>query len=127
MTEKGVSRLAAAWSDAQIAYERGDISDREWKYVFSVMQLREKNSTILWEVIQRILELDPIPEVRGILVAGPLEDLICEFGSEMLPTIEAKVAEDSEFAALLKGVWLRQSDDPVTKRYVELGCVTVAA
>jgi hypothetical protein len=127
VTRNGVSRLAAAWSRAQQAFDRGDLPAHEWKGIFAVQRLAEKRPTELWQLILDVTATRPGPEVRDILAAGPLEDLIQNFGEEMLPEIEARAQADSYFADLLRGVWVDEPKNAVQRRYVELGCVVVAA
>ena len=127
MTRGGVSRLAAAWSRAQQAFNRGDLPAHEWKAIFAVQRLAEKRPTELWQLILDVTATRPGPEVRDILAAGPLEDLIQNFGEQMLPEIEARAQADRYFADLLRSVWVGEPKTAVQRRYVELGCVVVAA
>ena len=127
VTRSGVSRLAAAWSTAQRAFDRGDLPAHEWKTIFAVQRLAERRPAELWQLILDVMATRPGPEVRDILAAGPLEDLIQNFGEQMLPDIEARAKADADFAELLRGVWIDEPKNATEKRYVELGCVVVAA
>ena len=122
MSKLGVTRLAEAWSAAQSAYERGEIDSRQWKTIFAVQRLVDRDATLLWELIVDVLSLAPPPEVLEILAAGPLEDLIRNHGAEALSRIEKLAGEDTQFRELLRGVWISTPVDQVTKRYEELGC-----
>jgi hypothetical protein len=127
MTEQGVSRLAAAWSKAEEAHVRGKVSPQEWQVIFAVQRLGDARPAELWRFVRDVLALSPGPEVCEILAAGPLEDLVRNFGELMLPEVEAEVLVNAEFARLLRGVWIPPPQDVVAKRYAELGCVVVAA
>src|SRR5262252_3960714 len=123
MSERGVQRLAAAWQQAQVAYDAGSITEAQWKSIFAVQSLAgpHKKPQLLWEVICEVLRTSPPLEVEEILAAGPLEDLICVFGAEMLERIEVEASRNPRFASLLPRVWIRKADDEVTRRYIELG------
>lgn len=127
MTKLGVSRLAEAWRTAQEAYDRGDINSSQWQAIFAVQRLADQDAETLWGLITEVLSLRPKEEVLEILAAGPLEDLISEFGAEMLSQIEARAETDEVFRALLSGVWIRTPTDAVGRRYEALGCSVVAA
>ena len=126
MTARGVHRLAEAWAKAQDAYDRGDISQHQWKIIYAVQRLSERRHyRELWKLIVDVFSSDPSPAVTEILAAGPLEDLIWEDGAEVLPEIEALAARNATFVDLLSGVWLPRATDPVTRRYEALGCTLV--
>jgi hypothetical protein len=64
-----------------------------------------------WKAILRILELDPPDEVVAILAAGPLEDLIDDYGSLFIDRIEIESRRNSKFRHLLGGVWKSSRTD----------------
>jgi hypothetical protein len=125
MTDTGIKELASAWAIAQATPEPSD--DRAWQHVFAVQRLRDDKPEILWQFILQVLELEPPESVRGMLAAGPLEDLIYGYGATFIDRIAQEAERNPAFADLLPGVWLSASDDPVTLRFVELGCDIVQA
>lgn len=127
MAAAGVQRLAEAWARAQLAHDAGTTSPEQWKAIFAVQRLASRESPdLLWQVVLEVLCTDPPLEVQEILAAGPLEDLIENFGAEMVDRIASEAARNPVFADLLPRVWIPKSDDPITRRYIELGCDVVA-
>ena len=122
MTEEGIKRLAHAWKKAQESFDRGDFSEEEWMIIKAVQRLPDNRPEELWELIVKIVELGPGPDVTDILSAGPLEDLITFHGEQMLPRVEALANESRLFRELLQGVWLNDSDGPFVRSYAKLGC-----
>ena len=122
MTEEGIKRLAKAWKTAQESFDRGDISEEEWKFIHAVHRLPDSRPEELWEFVVKLVELSPGPDVTDILSAGPLEDLITFHGEQMLPRVEALANESSLFRELLQGVWLCDSDGDFVRSYEKLGC-----
>ena len=64
-----------------------------------------------WKAILRILELDPPDEVLAVLAAGPLEDLIDDYGALFIDRIETESRRNPRFRQLLGGVWKGSSAD----------------
>ena len=64
-----------------------------------------------WKAILRILELDPPDEVLAVLAAGPLEDLIDDYGALFIDRIETESRRNPRFRQLLGGVWKSSSAD----------------
>jgi len=127
MAAAGVQRLAEAWAQAQLAHDAGTISPVQWKAIFAVQRLAFRESPdLLWHIVLEVVRTDPPLEVQEILAAGPLEDLIQDFGAEMVDRIASEAASNPAFANLLPRVWIPKSDDPITRRYIELGCDVVA-
>ena len=125
MTDTGIKELATAWVIAQAAPEPPD--DQAWQHVFAVQRLQDDKPEILWQFILQVLELGPTESVRGMLAAGPLEDLIHAHGAMFIDRIAQEAERNPAFADLLPGVWLSAADDPVTLRFVGLGCDIVQA
>lgn len=127
MAVTGIQRLAEAWVQAQLAHEAGTISPLQWKAIFAVQNLAFRESPdLLWQVVLAVVRINPPLGVQGALAAGPLEDLIQDFGAEVVDRITSEAANNPAFAQLLPFVWIPKSDDPITKRFIELGCDVVA-
>jgi hypothetical protein len=58
-----------------------------------------------WLAILEVLSRSPSQEVIGILAAGPLEDLVEDWGIEFVDRIEHEARRNSAFRYLLGGVW----------------------
>jgi len=60
-----------------------------------------------WRFIEHVLNrIEPDPEnpLFQVLAAGPLEDLLNHWGTEVIDRVERKAAHDSRFKQLLGGV-----------------------
>lgn len=78
--------------------------------------LGETDPEACWSAILKILSKRPPDSVTEILAAGPLEDLIAVHGDIFVDRIEAEAKIDSEFRALLGGVWQNTTSDEVWAR-----------
>lgn len=67
--------------------------------------LCRKNPHLCFECILAILHAPHDELVTSCLAAGPLEDLLVSFGSEMIAEVETQAALDPTFKFLLGGVW----------------------
>ena len=111
--------LATAWVASQaIAGER---TDEEWAPVFAVQDLAA-NPEELWQFILAAEHACATEQTLGMLGAGPLEDLIQNYGPAFVDRIEQRVSESPRFAELVRSVWVPAGQDPVTIRYQALGC-----
>ncbi|GAB3358576.1 DUF6869 domain-containing protein [Lysobacter tyrosinilyticus] len=115
-----IKKLAAAWADA---YEHlGGPTEDEWPVVFEVIDLTGSEPETLWQFVLDVLALQPSNNVLGMLAAGPLEDLIQDHGAAFVDRVAAEAKSNQSFAALLPKVWVPASGDPITQRYIQLGC-----
>ena len=114
-----LEQLAAGWAAMQLA--DGEYGEAEIAIICAVEELTERPKE-LWRFVQLALPLCAAEPARGMLAAGPLEDLIQEHGAGFIDRIERLAQTDPAFASLLSGVWLPASEDPVTLRYLALGC-----
>jgi hypothetical protein len=69
-----------------------------------------------WIVIRQIADRNPPPSVLGYLAAGPLEDLLSQHGPAFIERAEAAAARDSQFVALLDGMYQNTMSDEVWRR-----------
>lgn len=115
-------QLATAWAASQeIESER---TEAQWAPIFAVHELLERPED-LWEFI---LVAEPIctsDAAFAMLGTGPLEDLIQEYGEAFVERIECQAKESPRFAQLFGHVWVPAGQDPITTRYLALGCTAV--
>jgi hypothetical protein len=114
-----LKELAARWVAAQ-AHDP-EPTEAEWPDVFAV-QCLALDPEQLWLFVLAAEPLARGTKAFGMLAAGPLEDLIQDHGPAFIDRIELEAGSNSSFANLLHGVWVPASDDPVTLRYLVLGC-----
>ena len=126
MTEKGVARLADAWRKAQEAWDRRELSEREWRYLHAASKLAQEHPDEAWDFVTSVIRVKPSTIVYEILGAGPLEDLLNNHGEWALPKVEEALRIDPDFKRLLEYVWLRADANGAAKRLIELGCDEVS-
>lgn len=63
-----------------------------------------------WNILLKILEKNPSVFVLDNLAAGPLEDLLTNYGDLFINRVENEAKENNQFKYLLGGVW--QNDMP---------------
>lgn len=69
-----------------------------------------------WQLIERILEHDSSDFIIGNLAAGPLEDLLCRHGPQVIEAIERAALNCQKIRVLLSGVWRNVIDEDVWDR-----------
>jgi hypothetical protein len=109
ITATELDEWARAYIEAQLLPE-GVLSHEHclWWSVERFMRLPDKESAEdAWKAILEILARTRESEVLEILAAGPLEDLICEWGRLVIDRIEGEANRNPDFRALLAGVWER--------------------
>lgn len=74
----------------------------------------------MWKLILAAYAKDMSPRVFAVLAAGPLEDLLCNFGSNYINRIEELARKDPKFNELLGGVWKSSTPDDVWGRVTQL-------
>jgi len=80
----------------------------EWKFT--------GESDLLWRFVVAACGRELSDQVRAILAAGPLEDLLSAFGSDYIERVEELAAKDARFNLLLGGVWRSDMADDVWAR-----------
>jgi hypothetical protein len=72
-----------------------------------------------WRVVLALLDVATGQEV-GYVGAGPLEDLVVNWGAALAGRIEARARRDGKFRFALQRVWLRKGDlpEPILRRVV---------
>ena len=121
-TDSYLRELAKAWSASQEV--DGERSEAQWEPIFAVHDLTSEPED-LWGFI---LLAEPICESAaafGMLGTGPLEELIAWHGAAFIDRMEARVRDNRRFAELFPHVWIDAGQDPITQRYLSLGCVAV--
>jgi len=80
-----------------------------WKYDY------EPES--LWSFILNVHERDAGEEVASHLAAGPIEDLMSQFGEMYIDRIEDLARKDARFKRMLCGVWQDMMSDELWDRF----------
>jgi hypothetical protein len=112
LTPADVDEWARTYIEAQLLPE-GELTHTHplWWSVERFMQLTDRErAEDAWTTILEVLSRTRAEEALGILAAGPLEDLISEWGPSFIDRIETEARRNPAFQALLRGVW--KSGDP---------------
>jgi hypothetical protein len=105
MTPEELSQWAEAYICAQDqAADCQPDGDLHWA-IQKFFDLEYTEPEICWQAILHILRKQPSKQVKAMLAAGPLEDLIENFGPQFIDRIEAEARTNPEFRQLLSGVW----------------------
>jgi len=68
-------------------------------------ELSHHTPDLSWELILQILHTPHEDSVTEVLAAGPLENLLAQFGEQLIDLVEKTAKDDPLFKALLGGVW----------------------
>jgi hypothetical protein len=98
------------WANAYIAAEELPEKERHdssyWWAIERFMNMRDSaQADDGWTTILKVLDGQPSQNVIGMLAAGPLEDLIQEWGELFVDRIELEARRNPAFRHLLGGVW----------------------
>ncbi|MEP6994935.1 MAG: DUF6869 domain-containing protein [Acidobacteriota bacterium] len=77
-----------------------------------LVHLTEDEPEVAWELVLGLLERATDDESLGWISAGPLEDLLCEHGLELVDHVEARAGSDPRFKKSLAGVGGSDRMDP---------------
>jgi hypothetical protein len=117
MSATRITRLAKRWVAEQRAWVEGE---RDVPGIQAVMDLGYEQPEVLWEFIVEVTKLNGDPDTLENLGAGPLEDLIRDYGHDFLGRIETESVTNPRLRKALSHVWITASED---RRYVQLGCI----
>lgn len=118
----GMSRadVVTAWIASQHAVSDSQEHERTF-WAFMVMhELCEDRPAIAWELIKLILKQDQSPMIMQVLSAGPLEDLLANYGLEYIAKVEAEAKANPQFASLLGGVWRSSITEDMWNRVLQV-------
>ncbi len=110
-------KLARTWIYAQKLGIGNPGYDRYAWAIDQVLDLAFHEPNQLWQLIQRILEIDSSEKIVRALGAGPLEDLMVQHGETLIGEVEARASTSKAFKAAMQSVWLEESDTPVCKKF----------
>lgn len=117
MEEAEKARLVAAWIEGQAAPERSELAAKNWWAIEAMFEIPFEQPELAWELILRIHAATDSEEVRTMLAAGPIEDLMEQHGAEFIERVETFARRDPLFRRLLAGVWLSESPRSEWQRF----------
>ena len=80
-------------------------------YVLGLMSGSDLDPEDVWQIILKVLSQSPSDKVIEVLAAGPLEDLINDYGARFIDRIENEARRNPAFRHLLGGVWESSAPD----------------
>jgi hypothetical protein len=98
---------ATAYIEAQLLPQGEVGADHPLWWAIERTQLPEtlERAEEVWEFLLEALSLSPPDKVIGMLGAGPMEDLLDDWGPEFIDRIEAEAARSAAFRKMLGRVW----------------------
>lgn len=108
--------LVSGWIRYHHAAHAGMQSQADFSPVDQVMELVSSQPEDAWAFVLAVLHEDASDCIQGNLAAGPLEDLLVNFGEEIIERVEQEASVNPAFAHLLGGVWRNSIDADVWRR-----------
>ncbi|HET6978999.1 MAG TPA: hypothetical protein VFI24_21885 [Pyrinomonadaceae bacterium] len=122
MEIQDLNKLVEAWIAGVLLGrdERGQPTkeyETNWWALETVMNWKHDHQPeLLWNFILAVHERDVNGTVSGHLAAGPVEDLLSEFGENYIERVETLAASDVRFKRMLCGVWQDTMSDELWNR-----------
>jgi hypothetical protein len=126
MTKAELDSVAEGWIRYQLAAEGSTEQAGNWDSVSTAFDIRAGEPKLLWQLILAIHSRDQSDDVRCVLAAGPLEDLLVDHGPAFIEVVEQQANNDPAFARLLCGVYRRTMSDDVWHRVTNI-CIRSGA
>ena len=120
MTNAELNSVAEGWIRYQLAVEGSTEQAKDWNSVSSAIDIRAGDPNLLWQLILAIHSRSQSDEVRCVLSAGPLEDLLAYHGTAFIGVVELQASHDPGFASLLRGVYRSSMTDDVWRRVTDI-------
>ena len=79
----------------------------------------ETDPELAWKLLLNILSRDINQRAIGLLAAGPLEDLLSDYGPQLIDRVEKEARINPKFRIALTGVWQGGMTDDIWKRVQE--------
>jgi len=95
-------------ADAWIAYwlaPKGSQEREATAWATDLYDLEYHDPETLWQLILTIHSKDQSPRIQEVLSAGPIENLLANYGDAFIERVEVRARKDPKFAKLLGGVW----------------------
>ena len=117
LTQEKIKQWATAYIEAQQRSSTIEADNPLWWAIERFMNVYEQQEAEdAWAAILEILARKPSTQVIGMLAAGPLEDLIAEWGTLFIERIELEARQNPEFRHILGGVWQNGSTAEIWER-----------
>jgi len=77
-----------------------------------MVHLTEDEPDVAWGLVLGLVDRAPDDDALGWVAAGPLQDLLCRHGIDLIDRVEAKAESDPRFKKCLAGVWGSSGMEP---------------
>lgn len=106
MSEARFQRIVDAWIAAQdLEQDAPEYDPSNWAIQLVIRWHTRYKPKQLWRLIVAVLERDVSEEVLGMIAAGPLEDLLSDWGQDYIERVEELARTNEKFRHLLRGVY----------------------
>ena len=116
--EPEMDRVVDAWLIAEQSVEgTPEHDENSWAWdLVTDWRISGEGAENLWEFVQAAYTREMPSLTFAVLAAGPLEDLLADFGRDYIERIETLARKDPKFNELLGGVWKNAMSDEVWDR-----------
>lgn len=109
-------KLIESWIKFTCSDQGSDVRDELlWAYEKFVWA-SEEDPELCLDLIVGVLSRESQMPVIGALAAGPMEDVLVNFGPRIIDRVEVLAAKNDQFRTMLGGVWCDDIDPCVRKR-----------
>jgi hypothetical protein len=117
MDDSDLHKLIDSWIAASDAGDGFSFpSEHEWAIDEVANWILQNRPKSLWQFIVAVNQRTLSPKVTSVLAAGPLEDLLSNWGEDYIEQVEQLAQKDSNFNFLLGGLWKNKMTDSVWSR-----------
>jgi len=114
MTNEELSTLADGWIRYHLAPRKSQKEPLAW--AADTHDLEHQDPETLWLLILAILHKDSSMWIKAVLAAGPVENLLVQFGPQFIDRVELTARRDPAFAHMLGGIWRSGMTEDVWNR-----------
>jgi hypothetical protein len=117
MIEEEIERTVDAWIVAfSSEKDSSEYEESRWATDRLLDWTFDGDSESLWRFVKVAYRREIPDDVFSVLAAGPMEDLLAEYGPAYIDRVEDLARRDPKFNALLGGVWKNSMTDEVWQR-----------
>jgi hypothetical protein len=114
-------KLISDWIAAEESGKRTSDQDPKWWAVDEVILWHILgNHKALWDFVVRVFERPMSDRAFGMIAAGPLEDLLGDYGELYIDRIEEMARKNPRFNYLLGGLWRSSSKPDIWSRIEQI-------
>ncbi len=120
MDQDKIGQTAEAWIAMHIAGTNSPIYENNFWAFEQLDNLIHNNPQMALKVIIKAIEINSSELILSNLGAGPIEDLMCYKGNEVINLIKDEAKRNASFKKALASTWLDSSDTPLLKEFYKI-------